>query len=389
MARSRFSRMASPVFFSTAEREHARFAFSHFSHFLNSPIKVDSVAFYLNNTVRNRPSQFDHPSIVISSCFFSFCESTRDGGAIEYLKEGSGTLWCENSVFSSNAASANGGAIYFEGETFTFKENCFDSCICDNMGQAYNVRCSNREVRSDINETWISACSPEPKNRNGYGTYIQQGATNHYYVNISGARMVRGAATIAAIMCDARVVMFCTFTNNSAYRTIEFMYSLVETDIVMCNFINNTATMMAVIGYSMTTTIKKCFFQHNSKPITSQPAGRPHTITFQECLYDAFGLPSQAHGVVITDCNAIGIYDKSIPISVKKKDPCVVLHKGETAIFEGFSVVVVIVVSLVIIASHAGFIQAERVTQLLKSFAGTTGKQQRRRRIQKGTARLE
>ncbi|OHT10501.1 hypothetical protein TRFO_20167 [Tritrichomonas foetus] len=383
---SHFSYFLQSQFYSIHPNIHLLMKDNSFSYFLQSSIVITS--FYLNDTTRHRTSEFEHPDISINHCLFSNCRSDNNGGAIKY-DNSAGELFVYRSVFQSNFADSNGGGIYYDGVKYEFVRNCFEDCIADNNGQAYHAK--SQTGTSFSNDTNILKCSKETKNRNGFTTFINNGASDFHYNNYSNSHITRGAAAMATLLCEVKFITYCQMMNNSAYRILDFQFSVVPVEIFRCNLINNVATVMTIIGYSFTTLINDCYFQNNSKPITSQPAGRPHTITFLNCIYDAFGI-TQKNGINIVDCRPIQIHDTTIPITQRYSQPCRYNEVEEKTFVSGVNIKLILLISGVIIIVHCILIHGNTMLRYFNALFGTSqNRAPSRRRMTRGfgAVRLE
>ena len=376
ITKSYFSNFFNSFFFSNSEHLKLNLNFIKFNNYLNTVILINS--FELQYETRNRNSIFDHSTVKITNCLFIDCSSFSDGGSIRYFYD-YGEFFLEKTIFTKCSTTSNGGAIFFLGNFFSFKSCCFELCSAGNVGQAYSIT-TNLEIPNSINETLISLCSPDLFGRLQYTTLHQSGGSTYYNTNFSFGLCERGACSIGSFRTSITNIEFTQFLNSIGGSVIDIAFSLKPTEILKSNFINNTAHLSSVISYSYATQVIECYFSQNSKPITKQPSGRSHSITFIECLYDSFGIIDKK-GIILNDCKHIEAEETTIPIDKSLIDVCIYGKNDPIFIWKDFSIIYIILLTFLIILTHYTFIYPEFYFNLYRSMFFENKNAKKRKRI--------
>jgi len=375
---SKFSRSFSSILFQTGSFGISKITRSTFSQIIGSSIKVSSLE--LSHVTRRENSVFGHPEVIIKFCNFLQCESYQNGGSIN-CETFEGLLEVHNSVFYQSKSTDNGGSIYFYGDSFVFDRCCFDQSSSGNVGQAFCVK-TDRDINTIINESVVVFCSPDSQGHYQYTTHSQSGGSNYYYCNFSNCLCERGAGSIGSFRTTVSMIMNCHITNCIGGSIIDLAFAIRPSEINKCNLVNNSAVQSTVIYYSYSTQVTKCFFRYNSKPMTAPPLGRPHSITFSDCIYDSFGLTNKKN-IVINDCKSFEGDETTIPLERNLHNICFLEKSDPILNWDSVSLIYILIVSIGIPLSHIAFIHPEfyfKVFELL-FFESKNAKKRRKGRL--------
>jgi len=164
--------------------------------------------------------------IYISFCFFSRSLSfTGDGGVI-YVKDGSYSMYINNSMFFNCGCSQKGGAIYFSSSNSYLRMICANSCSCgtSNNGHFAYLRASQDNQGLYLS---VSNCSYMTS---GYDSILIYSGKQRVDNTNSSMNHVLAHSGIYIYATSSFTGSHCTFSNNKAsgYICLCFFYGTIS-----------------------------------------------------------------------------------------------------------------------------------------------------------------
>lgn len=354
---------------------------SKFTHSLNSVVKLDKGE-YRDQYYKDK--QVFHDDQILYNCIFEYCESDK-GAAIQADQE-TIRLNIDYCLFRNCFANHVGGAIMLRSNGLVLKSSCFHNCTCQLFGQAIHLIGNGYEdVDPEIvNETVFFRCSYEDFHvrRNAGAFYTMNALTDLQRNNFSRCVSIRNGAGVTAFMTLTNI-HYTHFAENSGTMTIDMNHVTKLATIDSCNFVSNMATnnlRQPIISCCSVTTVSQCYIEKNTKPFIDRSTGPPYQITLYKCIYDSLG-PSPTTEITVQACVNLGVNDHPLTISFLHPNHCIVKPKYQA--FDGFSPLLVILISFGIIGVHLMFIHPLFLYRVFSKLISGDETQRRRRRLAK------
>ncbi|OHS97706.1 hypothetical protein TRFO_36031 [Tritrichomonas foetus] len=280
----KFGRSFSNFFYSQSSFSKTIFQSAHFSHFLASPVVVDSKTIS-NQLFYNQGFQFrGGREMTFLNSVFESCSSISMGGGIQLFGNtlDKSNLTISNCLFDSCSAGMQGGAVYALSSRYIISESCFTRCYAKDK-QTCSLR-GESQFTHLINMTTVYL--------NGHGTNdmttFSTSSTVIVITNINSTRnnvenMAAGHYVATNLMCYLK---YSTFSDNIGVNVLNIQLRNHESSIEYVNMINNTASIKftSLIYCNAKTAFGHFVFVRNSNPLVfTEKEGRIFLI---DCIFD-------------------------------------------------------------------------------------------------------
>jgi hypothetical protein len=234
--------------------------------------------------------------VYVSSCLFSGCTSTSDGGALSCSSSVRYLLVESSSFFSCSTSNSNGGAIYFyninNGECVLHKV-CGNDCLSSSYGRFAYIYVPNSALNKVyVNYSSISRCVSSGASAT---LYICFGKFYCPSVNISMNKCNYCSGTRCIVTADSNYITcfisYSSFTDNNSQGStcISQDRTAVRAEMIYCNMLRNTQgspSSDAAFRFDGNTQIKDSCILMNNATYTFY-AWSSYVITVSNCTLDS------------------------------------------------------------------------------------------------------
>lgn len=318
----------------------------------------------LEETTYKEQLVVQHYVLAILHCLFTNVLFIGKGGAISYeFDDARFVLYrCH---FQRCKGFVKGGAIFYKGSLFRFSRNCFDSCLCDGIGQAAEMSMA-ASLENEFNDTIIT--------NSGHGTEypasscfeLENGNLAIYNSNLSNNPLGGSVGAFCVKQGTIHTINFCEFALIRAANVIfDSNWCNEPVTVSYSNIVRNEITEIgAILRYSSRTTFQKCFLAENTKPFLFCVKAVKDPVQMTECIFDSLGV-DKLNCLEMLECRPLGFADQSLKITPRYQDPCIYNAKdirlGQRTIIPWYPLSLVFVIFIV----HISFIHPYLFSELL------------------------
>ena len=231
-------------------------------------LSLKTVDFTFETTYSTKPSlSTDYQKYIATSCLFSGCADTTNGGAIEleFSIDDTKTLQIQQTTFfqCSAGTNSNGGAVYSMIATTSIRTTCFSMCTAGNHGFYAYI--------NSFSSCTINTCSGAgtPEGAKGSGSFATvSGAQSISYINSSNAHTTTDFSgltlTPSSISSPIQYI-------EHVYNTGKYVFAITpsgreQISVQNVNTVGNTDIIdfIAVFRVSNNVDFSNCYFLENT-----------------------------------------------------------------------------------------------------------------------------
>ena len=262
-----------------------------FDHFYNSVIYYNTVKHEITGLHSNHLEiPEEQHNISIHDAYFVNCFSLHDGGVINHFSEWDGNLEVKRCSFYNcygKSYPADGGCIYFNGNSSTIEQCCAYKCMNYRDGHfaAISLR-GDGTSPNDISQCSIyRCCLPKAQGWNTvyqcFGTVTQ--ASNNY---TSDATNTQSAAFLMHSLRHSTKASYINIDNCEGPWLI-YMYGKDSSNLEYLNIMNTPPNAKrSLIYYHTNTIIKHSVFYNNGECNIFKGKNDSSSLTVEDCTSD-------------------------------------------------------------------------------------------------------